>query len=63
MKLAQQYEFWFAVGSQALYGEETLKQVEADSKTIAAKLNESGTLPYPVVFKGVLTTADGITPS
>ncbi|MFD1392302.1 L-arabinose isomerase [Lacticaseibacillus jixianensis] len=61
MKLAQQYEFWFAVGSQALYGEDALRQVEADSKVIAAKLNESGTLPYPVVFKGVLTTADGIT--
>lgn len=61
MKLAQDYEFWFAVGSQALYGEETLKQVEADSQVIAAQLNASGTLPYPVVFKGVLTTADGIT--
>ena len=26
------YEFWFLTGSQYLYGEETLKEVRANSK-------------------------------
>ena len=36
------YEFWFAAGSQHLYGEETLKSVAKDSKEIVAGLNASG---------------------
>lgn len=55
------YEFWFAVGSQHLYGEETLREVADDAKKIAAGLNEKGNLPYKIVFKQVLTTADEIT--
>ncbi|WP_137597604.1 L-arabinose isomerase [Paucilactobacillus kaifaensis] len=55
------YEFWFAVGSQHLYGEEQLKSVEKDAREIVEKLNESGKLPYKVVFKIVATTADSIT--
>ena len=55
------YEFWFAAGSQHLYGEETLKSVAKDSKEIVAGLNASGKLPYKIVFKEVLTTADEIT--
>lgn len=55
------YEFWFAVGSQHLYGEETLRSVAEDAQKIADGLNEKGNLPYKVVFKKVLTTADEIT--
>ncbi len=55
------YEFWFVTGSQFLYGEEQLKSVAADAEDIVNKLNESGKLPYKVVFKGVMTTAEGIT--
>ncbi|MCI1857569.1 MAG: L-arabinose isomerase [Sporolactobacillus sp.] len=55
------YEFWFVTGSQFLYGEEQLKQVAKDAEDIVDKLNASGTLPYKIVFKGVMTTADGIT--
>ncbi|WEV37239.1 MULTISPECIES: L-arabinose isomerase [unclassified Lactobacillus] len=55
------YEFWFAAGSQHLYGEEALNQVAEDSKKIVASLNENGNLPYKIVFKEVLTTADEIT--
>ncbi|MGL5885369.1 L-arabinose isomerase [Lactobacillus mellis] len=55
------YEFWFAAGSQHLYGEETLKSVAKDSKEIVDGLNASGKLPYKIVFKEVLTTADEIT--
>ena len=55
------YEFWFVAGSQHLYGEEALKAVEKNTKEIADYLNDTGKLPYKIVFKGVMTTADGIT--
>jgi L-arabinose isomerase len=53
-------ELWFITGSQHLYGEETLRQVESDSKAIAGALDEAGTIAARVVFKPVLTTADAI---
>lgn len=61
MQLTQAYEFWFAIGSQPLYGQAVLDQVAKDGQTMADKLNASGLLPYPVKFKQVVTTADNIT--
>lgn len=55
------YTFWFVAGSQFLYGEEQLKNVARNAEEIAERLNASGALPYRVAFKGVMTTADGIT--
>ena len=55
------YEFWFVAGSQHLYGEEQLRNVARDAEDMVAKLNASGRLPYKIVCKGVMTTADGIT--
>ena len=46
--------FWFIVGSQFLYGEETLRQVEENAKTIAKGLKTK----YPVVYKGTVKTYD-----
>jgi len=54
-------ELWFITGSQHLYGEETLSQVDADSRAITAALDKSAFIPVKVVFKPVLTTADAIT--
>ena len=54
-------EVWFVTGSQHLYGPETLKQVDIDSKTIADALNDSSDIPCKVVFKPVLKTPDEIT--
>ena len=51
MKNLKQFEVWFVTGSQNLYGEETLKQVDKDSKQIAAFLNESESIPCKVMFK------------
>lgn len=53
------YEFWFLTGSQYLYGEETLKEVRANSKKIVEALNNSG-LPYKIVYKEILTDSDKI---
>lgn len=40
-------KFWFVTGSQFLYGEETLRQVEENSKVIVQGLK----LPFPVEYK------------
>ncbi|WP_106496209.1 L-arabinose isomerase [Lentibacillus sp. Marseille-P4043] len=54
------YEFWFVTGSQHLYGDEALQEVEDHSKQISEKLNENGNLPFNIIFKKVLTNANDI---
>ena len=60
MENLRKLEVWFVTGSQHLYGPETLKKVAADSKIIAAELDNSKQIPVRVVFKPVLTTPDSI---
>ena len=50
------YKFWFATGSQDLYGDECLEHVAEHSKKIVEYLNQSGLLPYEVVWKPTLIT-------
>ncbi len=50
---------WFITGSQHLYGDETLKQVAADSAIIAEHLN--GRIGADVICTPVVTTAPEIT--
>ena len=52
----KEYKFWFCTGSQVLYGDECLAHVAEHSKIIVEKLNESGLLPYEVVWKPTLIT-------
>ncbi|MEC5186247.1 L-arabinose isomerase [Cryobacterium sp. MP_3.1] len=54
------YEVWFLTGSQNLYGEETLRQVAEQSRTIADALNASSDVPVTVVWKPVLKDAESI---
>ncbi len=54
------YQFWFVTGSQHLYGPETLKEVGAHSKEMAAGLNHAGDISFEIVFKPVLTTPEEI---
>ena len=51
---------YFLTGSQFLYGEETLKQVEKDSVEMVSFLNEK-TPGAEIVFSGVMKTSDEIT--
>jgi len=53
-------EAWFVTGSQHLYGEETLKQVDHDSREIAEALDRSSEIPVKIVFRPVLTTPEAI---
>ncbi|MCD8156952.1 MAG: L-arabinose isomerase [Clostridiales bacterium] len=50
------YKFWFCTGSQDLYGEECLANVAEHSRIIVKALNESGVLPFEVVWKPTLIT-------
>ena len=59
MKL-KEYRFWFVVGSQFLYGPETLARVEEDAKKVVDGLNKSGDLPCEVVYKDIMKTSDEI---
>lgn len=52
----KQYKFWFCTGSQDLYGEECLAHVAEHSKIITEQLNQSGILPFEVVWKPTLIT-------
>jgi L-arabinose isomerase len=47
-------------GAQELYGPGPLKQVAENSRTIARALNGVKGMPFPLVFKSVLTTSDAI---
>src|SRR5512147_266993 len=53
-------EIWFVTGSQHLYGEETLRQVAADSQKIVEELGKSSAIPVRVVFKPVVKSPDEI---
>ncbi len=57
---ARKPEFWFITGSQHLYGGETLRQVDEHSKEIASFIDQQPSMPYRIIFKPVVTTADEI---
>jgi L-arabinose isomerase len=50
-------KFYFITGSQFLYGEETLKQVEQNSREIADVLNKF--MPFPVEYADTVKTEQG----
>jgi len=53
-------EIWFLTGSQSMYGEDTLRQVAAQSAEIAQRLDDSADIPARVVWKPVLTSSEAI---
>ena len=54
------FEVWFITGSQHLYGEETLKQVAENAKTIADSLNNEPQIAVQIIFKPTVKTAEEI---
>ncbi len=56
----KEYEFWFVVGSQFLYGPEVLEIVAARAKEMADTMNKSGVLPCKVVYKVTAKTPEEI---
>jgi L-arabinose isomerase len=55
-----EYELWFVAGSQDLYGEAVLAQVDADALEIARALDGAGEIPVRVVHRGTLSTPEAI---
>jgi L-arabinose isomerase len=60
MNIQDHSEVWFVTGSQHLYGEETLKQVNTNSAEIVKGLNATGKLPVKIIFKPVVKTPEEI---
>ncbi|MBS4178208.1 L-arabinose isomerase [Lederbergia citrea] len=60
MLKTKDYEFWFVTGSQLLYGEDVLRQVEEHSKVMAAGIDSDESVTYKVVFKSVVKESDAI---
>jgi len=56
----KKWSVWFVTGSQHLYGEETLQQVDEHSAKIADTLNASKHIPVQVIFKPVVKTPEEI---
>lgn len=61
MENIAQKEIWFVVGSQELYGEETLRKVAEHSQIIAKGLDASSHIPVKIVYKDVVKTPAQIT--
>jgi L-arabinose isomerase len=60
MIIPERREVWFLTGSQGLYGEDTLRQVAAQSQQIAQALDAEADLGVRVVWTPVLTDAAAI---
>jgi L-arabinose isomerase len=50
-------EVWFVTGAQLLYGGDAVISVNAHSEEIVKGLNEAGTLPVKVVYKGTANSS------
>ena len=56
----KKYTFYFIVGSQHLYGEETLKEVNAHAEAMVEGFNSDATIPCTVKYLPCVTTSKGI---
>ena len=54
------YQFWFVVGSQFLYGDEVLEIVDRRAREMTDELNASGVLPCKIVYKVTAKTNEEI---
>ncbi len=53
-------EVWFVVGSQHLYGPESLAQVGENGRRIANALNDTGDLPVTIIARPIVTTPEEV---
>ena len=54
------YRFWFLVGSQDLYGKETLDKVEKHAQILVNSLDQAPALPFPITYAGTMKTSTEI---
>ncbi len=60
MKPLGEYEIWFAVGAQELYGEAALRSVDEHGREIAAALDTVDEIPVSVSYRGTLVAPASI---
>ena len=60
MKALARFEVWFVAGSQEMYGQAALRQVEQHAREIAAGLDGHADVPVRVVYREVATGPDSI---
>lgn len=60
MRKIEEFEAWFIVGSQDLYGQQTINKVATHAKEVAAYLNNSQEIPVQVLFKTVVKSSQEI---
>jgi L-arabinose isomerase len=60
MSVLADRQLWFLTGSQHLYGEETLAEVDAQSREVASALDGAAVIPISIVHRPVLTTATDV---
>jgi L-arabinose isomerase len=53
-------EVWFATGSQHLYGEQALREVDEHAREIAGSLDEAAEIPVRVVHRPVVESPESI---
>jgi L-arabinose isomerase len=58
--ILQELEAWFVTGSQDLYGEAVLEQVDANARHIARCLDEAADVPIRIIAKPVVTSPEAI---
>ena len=56
----KKYTFYFIVGSQHLYGDDTLKEVNAHAQIMADGFNSDKSIPCTVKYLPCVTTSKGI---
>ncbi|MEC5318799.1 L-arabinose isomerase [Brenneria populi subsp. brevivirga] len=56
----KQLEVWFVIGSQHLYGPETLRRVKEHAENVVAALNREAGLPVKLALKPLVKTPDEI---
>jgi L-arabinose isomerase len=60
VKALGQYELWFVAGSQDLYGDAVLAQVDADARAVARALDDAEALPVRVLPRAVVISSEEI---
>ncbi len=60
MSTLKNYTFWFIVGSQDLYGQKTLEQVNEHARIMVDGWNADPAIPGTIVFKPVVRNSDEI---
>lgn len=56
----KEYQFWFLIGSQHLYGPEVLEEVSRHAQLMTEGMNRSGHLPCRLVLQPTLTSPEEI---